>query len=247
MVREVENNSVPEWVEILLGEKFFTPCSLHISCKKNDKTFFCLFCRSAICFSCFSSHRTHALLQIRRYVYHEVVLLGDAEKLMNCSLVQPYTTNRAKVVFLKERRRGKRRGLRSSSSSSSSGGGGWRSNNNNGNLCITCFRNLQYPYLFCSLSCKINQKVNEKIEIINKQKRKYENLPPRTTTENQTPTSVLDRDFSSAAAVKLAKKNNRSCVKSLAAVLCRPRCFPISGFATAVNRRKGVPQRSPLT
>uniref|UniRef100_A0A9I9EHZ2 B box-type domain-containing protein n=1 Tax=Cucumis melo TaxID=3656 RepID=A0A9I9EHZ2_CUCME len=88
MVREVENNSVPEWVEILLGEKFFTPCSLHISCKKNDKTFFCLFCRSAICFSCFSSHRTHALLQIRRYVYHEVIRLRDAEKLMNCSLVQ---------------------------------------------------------------------------------------------------------------------------------------------------------------
>ncbi|KAL0542144.1 hypothetical protein IC582_022236 [Cucumis melo] len=241
MVREVENNSVPEWVEILLGEKFFTPCSLHISCKKNDKTFFCLFCRSAICFSCFSSHRTHALLQIRRYVYHEVIRLRDAEKLMNCSLVQPYTTNRAKVVFLKERRRGKRRGLRSSS-------GGSRSNSNNTNLCITCFRNLQYPYLFCSLSCKINQKVNEKIEIISKQKRNYENLPPRTTTETQTPSSVLDRDFSSAAAAvkSVKKKNNRSCVKSLAAVLCRPRCFPISDFATAVNRRKGVPHRSPL-
>ncbi|CAK9311078.1 unnamed protein product [Citrullus colocynthis] len=227
MVREGENNSVPEWLEILLGEKFFTPCSIHKSCKKNDKTFFCLFCRSAICFSCFSSHRTHALLQIRRYVYHEVIRLGDAEKLLNCSLVQPYTTNRAKVVFLKHRR-GKRRG-------------------GSGNLCITCFRNLQYPYLFCSLSCK----VNGKIEIINKQKRNYHHLPPRSTTQTQTPTSVLDLDYPSAvsktaAAVKLVKKN-RSGVKSLAAVLCRPRCFPISDVATAVNRRKGVPQRSPLT
>ncbi|XP_038876089.1 uncharacterized protein LOC120068405 [Benincasa hispida] len=235
MVRKAdENNSVPKWLEILLVEKFFTPCSLHKSCKKNDKTFFCLSCCSAICFSCFSSHPTHTFLQIRRYVYHEVIRLGDAEKLLNCSLVQPYTTNRAKVVFLKQRR-AKRRGLRGGS----------------GNLCITCLRSLQYPYLFCSLSCKMNQKVNDKIEIMKKQQRNYDYLPTRSTTENQTPTSVLELDFPSAvsetaAAIKLVKKN-RSCVKSLAAVLCRPRCFPISDIGTAVNRRKGVPQRSPLT
>lgn len=60
-----EENSVPEWLEILLGEtKFFTPCSIHLSSKKNEKTFFCLCCRAAICFSCFSSHPAHALLQV---------------------------------------------------------------------------------------------------------------------------------------------------------------------------------------
>ncbi|KAG6579424.1 hypothetical protein SDJN03_23872, partial [Cucurbita argyrosperma subsp. sororia] len=218
VVGEDNSSSLPQWLPILLGEKFFTPCLLHSSnSKRNEKTFFCLRCCSAICFSCFSSHRSHALLQIRRYVYHEVIRLGDAQKLLNCSLVQPYTTNSAKVIFL-QHRRGKRRALR---------GGG------SGNLCITCFRTLQCPYLFCSLSCKINHKT----EITNKKHNNSDHLPPPSTPEETAATP---------AAIKLVKKK-RSCVKSLATVLCQPRCFPVvSDITTVVNRRKGVPQRSPL-
>ncbi|KAG7016902.1 hypothetical protein SDJN02_22013 [Cucurbita argyrosperma subsp. argyrosperma] len=168
VVGEDNSSSLPQWLPILLGEKFFTPCLLHSSnSKRNEKTFFCLCCCSAICFSCFSSHRSHALLQIRRYVYHEVIRLGDAQKLLNCSLVQ----------------------------------------------------------------------INHKTEITNKKHNNSDHLPPPSTPEETAATP---------AAIKLVKKK-RSCVKSLATVLCQPRCFPVvSDITTVVNRRKGVPQRSPL-
>ncbi|KAK8626168.1 hypothetical protein V6N13_133820 [Hibiscus sabdariffa] len=76
-------------------------------------------------------------LAVRRYVYQDVIRLSDAQKLINCSLVQPYTTNSAKVVFLNERPMS--RPFRGS-----------------GNFCIQCDRSLQDPFLFCSISCKVN-------------------------------------------------------------------------------------------
>ncbi len=54
-----------------------------------------------------------------------------------CLIVQPYTTNSAKVVFLNQRPMS--RPFRGS-----------------GNFCIACDRSLQDPYFFCSLSCKVN-------------------------------------------------------------------------------------------
>ncbi|KHN28649.1 hypothetical protein glysoja_049743, partial [Glycine soja] len=78
-----------------------------------------------------------SLLQIRRYVYHDVIRLDDAAKLIDCNSVQSYTTNSAKVVFLNQRPQ--TRNFRGS-----------------GNFCSTCDRSLQDPYHFCSLSCKIN-------------------------------------------------------------------------------------------
>ncbi|KAI5385758.1 hypothetical protein KIW84_072385 [Lathyrus oleraceus] len=43
------------------------------------------------------------LLQIRRYVYHDVVRMDDAAKLIDCSYIQSYKTNSVKVVFLNQR------------------------------------------------------------------------------------------------------------------------------------------------
>ncbi|KAK8361108.1 hypothetical protein V6Z11_A03G016900 [Gossypium hirsutum] len=129
--------SVPHWLGILLGEKFFDPCLLHESAKKNEKNIFCLTCCITICPHCLPLHRPHRRLQIRRYVYQDVIRLSDAQKFINCSLVQPYTTNSAKVVFLNERPMS--RPFRGS-----------------GNFCIKCDRSLQDPFLFCSISCKIN-------------------------------------------------------------------------------------------
>ncbi|XP_061357784.1 protein RGF1 INDUCIBLE TRANSCRIPTION FACTOR 1-like [Gastrolobium bilobum] len=129
-------NSVPNWLLILEEEKFFTRCLIHDSVKKNEKNIFCLDCCTSICPHCSPLHRTHVLLQIRRYMYNDVLLLVDAQRLLNCSLVQPYTTNRAKVVFLKQRPIS-------------------RSLKGSGNLCSTCDRSLQDPYIFCSLSCKV--------------------------------------------------------------------------------------------
>ncbi|CAL9074870.1 unnamed protein product [Musa acuminata var. zebrina] len=80
---------------------------------------------------------SHPLLQVRRYVYNDVVRLDDIEKLIDCSYVQPYTINSAKVVFLKPRPQS-------------------RPFKGSGNICLTCDRILQEPFHFCSLSCKVD-------------------------------------------------------------------------------------------
>ncbi|KAF4366617.1 hypothetical protein F8388_004281 [Cannabis sativa] len=103
---------VPEWAEILLGENFFTVCSVHSTekkkkkkKKKNEKNIFCLDCSTALCSHCLPHHHDlHSLLQIRRYVYHDVIRINDANKLnIDCSSIQSYRTNKANVVFLKQR------------------------------------------------------------------------------------------------------------------------------------------------
>ncbi|GLJ13158.1 hypothetical protein SUGI_0206520 [Cryptomeria japonica] len=131
----------PAWLDSLLTEKFFAGCSNHESAKKNEKNIFCLDCLRSICPHCLYVHRSHRLLQIRRYVYHDVIRLDDMEKLMDCSYVQAYTTNSAKVVFLNQRPQS-------------------RPFKGSGNICSTCERSLQEPYLFCSLGCKVDYIVN---------------------------------------------------------------------------------------
>ncbi|KAK3033765.1 hypothetical protein RJ639_034207 [Escallonia herrerae] len=79
---------LPRWLEALLAEKFFNACIIHEDEKKNEKNIFCLDCCESICPHCLTPHRSHRLLQIRRYVYHDVIRLGDAEKLMDCASVQ---------------------------------------------------------------------------------------------------------------------------------------------------------------
>ncbi|KAA8520492.1 hypothetical protein F0562_014748 [Nyssa sinensis] len=99
----LDSSNLPRWLEVLLREKFFNACIIHEEAKKNEKNVYCLDCCQSICPHCLSPHRSHRLLQIRRYVYHDVIRLGDAEKLMDCAFVQSYTTNSAKVVFLNQR------------------------------------------------------------------------------------------------------------------------------------------------
>lgn len=113
---QVGPGSIPHWLGVLLGQKFFDPCILHESAKKNEKNIFCLNCCITICPHCLPLHRHHRRLQvhssiicprivlkftvadqihsvfpctqIRRYVYRDVIRLSDAQKLINCSLVQ---------------------------------------------------------------------------------------------------------------------------------------------------------------
>lgn len=79
---------VPQWLSTLLGEKFFKPCSVHEFARKNERNIFCLDCSCSFCPQCISPHRPHRLLQIRRYVYQDVIRLNDLEKLIDCALVQ---------------------------------------------------------------------------------------------------------------------------------------------------------------
>ncbi|KAJ8900224.1 hypothetical protein K2173_024864 [Erythroxylum novogranatense] len=139
----VSSHPLPSWLQVLLTEKFFNACIVHEDAKKNEKNIYCLDCCISICPHCVLPHNSHRLLQIRRYVYHDVIRLDDAQKLFDCANVQSYTTNSAKVVFLNPRPH--TRQFRAS-----------------GNTCNSCDRSLQDTFLFCSLSCKIDHMVRTK-------------------------------------------------------------------------------------
>ncbi|KAK9141787.1 hypothetical protein Syun_011187 [Stephania yunnanensis] len=127
----------PAWLEALYTEKFFVPCFTHENAKKNEKNVCCLDCCTSICPHCLPLHRFHRLVQVRRYVYHDVVRLEDLEKLVDCSSVQAYTINSAKVIFIKKRPQS-------------------RQFKGSGNYCTSCDRSLQEPYIHCSLGCKVD-------------------------------------------------------------------------------------------
>ncbi|KAJ8633705.1 hypothetical protein MRB53_027041 [Persea americana] len=229
------------WVEPLLKEKFFNPCLLHETSKKNEKNIFCLDCCTSICPQCIHPHHSHPLLQIRRYVYHDVIRLDDLEKLIDCSFVQSYTTNSAKVLFLN--RRPQSRAFRGS-----------------GNICSSCKRSLQHPYLFCSLSCKVQPLIKKKrlpskyYQFLPMNERRKEEkfslqIPPDLVLDSP----ILFRTSSSDGSwcKKLAcmatpgfvKKKKRRSVLGLRTSF-RPTCSP--EMSVHLNRRKGIPQRSPL-
>ncbi|OAY76130.1 hypothetical protein ACMD2_23876 [Ananas comosus] len=139
----------PGWVGGLVEESFFVGCGAHESRKKNEKNIFCLGCCTSICPHCAPPPSTLSsrflpsisnpfiIFVVRRYVYNDVVRLDDLEKLIDCSYVQPYTINSAKVIFLKPRPQS-------------------RPFKGSGNICLTCDRILQEPFHFCSLSCKVD-------------------------------------------------------------------------------------------
>ncbi|KAG6527298.1 hypothetical protein ZIOFF_009396 [Zingiber officinale] len=108
--------AVPGWLGRLVEESFFVGCGAHESRKKNEKNIFCLDCCSSICPHCAPAHSSHPLLQ-------------------------PYTINSAKVVFLKPRPQS-------------------RPPKGSGNICPSCDRILQEPFHFCSLSCKVEHVVS---------------------------------------------------------------------------------------
>ncbi|CAN0911839.1 Protein RGF1 INDUCIBLE TRANSCRIPTION FACTOR 1 [Linum grandiflorum] len=108
----------PAWLQGLIGESFFGTCGAHAERRKNEKNVFCLLCCLTICPHCFPSHPSHPLLQ-------------------------PYTINSAKVIFLKQRPQS-----RSGKAATSA------------NFCSTCDRILQHPFRFCSLACKVEEGEN---------------------------------------------------------------------------------------
>ncbi|GAV71784.1 PLATZ domain-containing protein [Cephalotus follicularis] len=239
----VSSHYVPRWLEVLLTEKFFNACILHEEARKNEKNIYCLDCCISICPHCLSPHNSHRLLQIRRYVYHDVIRLDDARKLIDCVDVQSYTTNNAKVVFLNQRPQ-------------------TRQFRGSGNLCSTCDRSLQDSYLFCSLYCKVDYLLRTQKGDLSRFLFECKFLPlPEPVSDDglMTPDSVLE----SASSIKTSSGSSDGGVgcKTLAStatteIVRKKRsslsaCRPIFSQATEnsaslVNRRKKTPQRAPL-
>ncbi|KAI5647445.1 hypothetical protein M9H77_33450 [Catharanthus roseus] len=236
-----DNSALPQWLKSLLAEKFFNACIIHEDAKKNEKNVFCLDCREGICPNCLSLHSSHRLLQIRRYVYHDVLRLCDAEKLMNCEFVQSYTTNQAKVVFINQRPQTK-------------------SSRGSNHICIICDRALQERYLFCSLSCKIHH-ILQTGDKLSKYIYDCQNITlsePGLDDGQMTPDTVLE----SAGSMRTESGSSGSggmgggidCCRTLGCTATteivrkkrtglRPVCGPVLEIS---NRRKGTPHRSPL-
>ncbi|KAF3795254.1 hypothetical protein EJ110_NYTH05140 [Nymphaea thermarum] len=241
LVGYASGNSSPNplWLDTLLSEKFFVPCPLHEAAKKNEKNIFCLDCCTSICPHCLSPHRCHRLLQVRRYVYHDVIRLDDLEKLIDCAYVQAYTTNSAKVVFLNQRPQS--RPFRGS-----------------GNMCSTCDRSLQEPFLFCSLACKVHHLLRSEGSL-SKYLYDCDYLPLQEGFRGEgddlddgqmTPDSVLDTPVSFQMPPAFVCESELVRKKRTSVSVSRPyrTCSPATEMVASMinNRRKGVPQRSPL-
>ncbi|KAL7123273.1 hypothetical protein ACP275_01G095400 [Erythranthe tilingii] len=206
--------AIPGWIRVLTCERFFNSCLVHECEKKNEENTFCLDCCITLCLHCLPSHTTHSLLQIRRYVYHDVLRLKDAQELMDCSSIQPYITNGAKVLFLKQRPLRRQMMIGCS-----------------GKSCLVCERNLQDPYLFCSIFCKVSYSMSN-----NSMKQVWtpNSINPRTTSSGSSSSTSTTPTNCKILCSQSFKKKRRSCTS-------------IVSSAMNNNRRKNVPRRSPLS
>ncbi|KAK6150228.1 hypothetical protein DH2020_017753 [Rehmannia glutinosa] len=227
----------PAWLQALMAETFFATCGVHQNRRKNDKNIFCLNCCQSFCPHCLPSHHpSHPLLQVRRYVYQDVIRLDDLEKLIDCSYIQPYTINSAKVIFLNQRAQS-------------------RCCKGSDNTCFTCDRILQDPFNFCSLSCKVDHMVYQGEDlstILNKFDEsdfaisQFESLrvDAKNSDDGQiTPNSILEDplEYGGSDYGRGSNSGRRNPIKNNK-----------GGFLPGImlslsNRRKGAPQRSPLS
>ncbi|XXG52040.1 hypothetical protein AAC387_Pa03g0460 [Persea americana] len=236
----------PAWLEALNTQKFFVGCLIHESAKKNEKNICCLDCCTSICPHCLPSHRFHRLVQVRRYVYHDVVRLEDIERLIDCSNVQAYTINSAKVVFIKKRPQS-------------------RQFKGSGNYCTSCDRCLQEPYIHCSLGCKVDFLLRHKNDLspylrtcdsmqLSPDFLVHHDMGDDDTNDNLH-SMVVDDDDAMGSSSGSSGSENVSLVctnfvrkKRSGLYVCARLASNISNedMATSMSRRKGIPHRSPL-
>ncbi|GLT98851.1 hypothetical protein SLE2022_163280 [Rubroshorea leprosula] len=232
----------PAWLEGLMAETFFGSCGAHENCRKNEKNVFCLLCCLSICPHCLPSHRSHPLLQVRRYVYHDVVRLDDLEKLIDCSYIQPYTINGAKVIFLNQRPQSRSKG--------------------SANICFTCDRILQEPFRFCSLSCKVDHLVDQgedlstilyRIDESDFAFSQFEGLrvdvPEMMDDDQITPNSILENPLQyKGTSGSNENVGNSEISRGKEVVRKKKGTGFLGGIVLSLNnRRKGAPQRAPLS
>ncbi|XP_020680436.1 uncharacterized protein LOC110098068 [Dendrobium catenatum] len=235
----------PSWLEALETQRFFNGCLVHENARKNEKNICCLDCCTSICPHCVAAHRSHRLMQVRRYVYHDVVRLEDIEKLIDCSNVQSYTLNSSKVVFLKKRPQS-------------------RQFKGSGNFCTSCDRSLQEPYIHCSLGCKVEYVLSQENDLSTYLRRcdslhlgpdfliPQEAYAGEDEINETTHSTVVEGDETMAS----SDSENLSYLLRTE-ITYRKRSGPYSSAPASrianeeltanMSRRKGIPQRSPLS
>lgn len=127
-----------EWRSRLCTTAFFGPCRLHATVPKNECTFFCLDAPLAppLCAHCAPLVNPGLrLMQIRRYMYRDVVKNDDISKHMDVSGVQTYIVNGCGVVFILPKEG-------SSAAQAMS-------------ACTHCRKGLRAGATFCSVACKV--------------------------------------------------------------------------------------------
>ncbi|XP_073014251.1 protein RGF1 INDUCIBLE TRANSCRIPTION FACTOR 1-like [Typha latifolia] len=172
-----------------------------------------------MCPHCLVPHRHHQFLQIRRYVYQDVIRILDVQRLLDLSHVQPYIVNSAKVVLLNPRRQSKP-----------------SKSNPAGSLCKICHRTVAESSWYCSIACKMSEEFDDSTVLSGsedgcKQSEPFlENLT--SDLENYAPKEVE----SSASSLSSLRPSDSSETDQ-----GRPIPPPI-GF----RRQKGIPCRSPF-
>nr|XP_043625749.1 protein RGF1 INDUCIBLE TRANSCRIPTION FACTOR 1-like [Erigeron canadensis] len=245
--------TMPLWLKSLFSEEFYNACGFHENEKKNERNLFCIDCCAGICSHCSKDklHRSHHLIQIRKYMYQGVIKVEDAGKLMNCSSIQPYISNSAKVVFLHPRQQFPQTKVCKIT----------------GNRCGSCNRALQEKYQFCSIFCKITNEMSSG-EMMSENLHESEvSSSPEPGSEDglMTPESVLEPfaslrtsssssascgpvdclAFLSTATTEIVKKKRTPKPTILAAATASNTGTSLSRQLLA-NRRKVFPCRSPL-
>lgn len=144
--------NVEKWLDNLIScsssGSFFNPCPVHKEFRKSEATLFCVDCEGspmcrAMCQHCIPAHAGHRTIQIRRYVYCDVVRAADIAPFVDITGVQTYTINQAKVVFLNHRPQSKQLAPGAADG------------------CAVCCRALREGCTYCSLSCKVEALVRE--------------------------------------------------------------------------------------
>ncbi|XP_039033787.1 uncharacterized protein LOC120169730 [Hibiscus syriacus] len=210
-----------DWLSTLLESEFFGPCFDHQDLRKNEKNVFCIDCCLEFCRHC-KAHCQHQSLQICKYVYQDVVRLQKMQEHLNCSKIQTYKINGEKAVHLNPRPQPK--DAKPSTKSKT------------GAACEACGRYLQDPpNRFCSIACKVSAvdvKPKGQSHKMGLQIQEIQNL---SLKDNQNSEPSSEGKQSSLSSIDLSEEETKTWViESL-----KPR--------KRLNKRKGTPQRSPLS
>jgi hypothetical protein len=105
-----------------------------------------------LCSVCVRDHSNCKTLQIRRYVYRDVVKVADVAAFVDTSGIQSYTVNHAQAIFL-------------SAKDKAPVGPYYRVDSSS--RCETCKRGLRPGCTYCSLACKVCTLVAAPFMVVN--------------------------------------------------------------------------------